>query len=376
MKQYSAGGVMRTYCFKLYNSKRNRKLHRQIYVAGLIYNHCIALHKRYYKLFGKYLNVYQLQKHLTKLKKTSKFAYMNEIGSQAVQDITQRIDRAYKLFFKNLKRKIHTAPPSFRKIGKYKSFTLKQAGWKLNESDNSIIIGKQRYRYAKSREIMGKVKILTIKRDTLGDIYLYFVCETSENEVLARTGKSVGFDFGLKMFLNASDGNDIASPLFFRRNASAIKRASKNLSRKARGSNNRQRTRLALARLYKRVSNQRNDFHWKIAHNIAGEYALICLEDLNLKAMQKRYGRKISDLGFADFVNKLKYAAYKTGSTVVEIDRFYPSSQLCSDCGYQNKGIKNLKVREWICPNCGSKHNRDRNASINIEREGNRILFA
>ena len=367
---------MRTYRFKLYNSKRNRKLHKQINAAGLVYNHCIALHKRYYKLFGKSLNMYQLQKHLTKLKKNSQFAYLKEIGSQAVQDITQRIDRAYKLFFRNLKHKIRTAPPSFKKISKYKSFTLKQAGWKLNESDNSIVIGKQRYRYAKSREIDGKVKIITVKRDALGDIYIYFVCETSENEVLARTGKSVGFDFGLKMFLNASDGKDIASPLFFKQNANAIKRANKNLSRKAKGSNNRKKARIALARLHKKVANQRDNFHWQIAHRLVAEYALICLEDLNLKAMQKRFGRKISDLGFADFVNKLKYMAYRTGSSVVEIDRFYPSSQLCSDCGYQNTETKNLKIREWTCPKCGNTHNRDRNASINIEREGTRLFFA
>lgn len=367
---------MRTYRFKLYNSKRNRKLHKQINAAGLVYNHCIALHKRYYKLLGKSLNMYQLQKHLTKLKKISKFAYLKEIGSQAVQDITQRIDRAYKLFFRNLKHKIRTAPPSFKKVRKYKSFTLKQAGWKLNEADNSIVIGKQRYRYVKSREITGKVKILTVKRDALGDIYLYFVCETSESEVLARTGKSVGFDFGLKMFLNASDDNDIASPLFFRQNANAIKSASRNLSRKVKGSNNRKRAKLALARLHKRVANQRDNFHWQAAHRLVAEYALICLEDLNLKAMQKRFGRKISDLGFADFVNKLKYMAYRTGASVVEIDRFYPSSQLCSDCGYQNSETKNLKIREWTCPKCGSTHNRDRNASINIEREGTRIFFA
>ena len=367
---------MRTYRFKLYNSKRNRKLHKQINAAGLVYNHCIALHKRYYKLLGKSLNMYQLQKHLTKLKKISKFAYLKEIGSQAVQDITQRIDRAYKLFFRNLKHKIRTAPPSFKKVRKYKSFTLKQAGWKLNEADNSIVIGKQRYRYVKSREINGKVKILTVKRDALGDIYLYFVCETSDPEVLARTGKSVGFDFGLKMFLNASDDNDIASPLFFRQNANAIKSASRNLSRKVKGSNNRKRAKLALARLHKRVANQRDNFHCQAAHRLVAEYALICLEDLNLKAMQKRFGRKISDLGFADFVNKLKYMAYRTGASVVEIDKFYPSSQLCSDCGYQNSETKNLKIREWTCPKCGSTHNRDRNASINIEREGTRIFFA
>ena len=320
--------------------------------------------------------MYKLQKHLTKLKRLSRFAYLKEIGSQAVQEITQRIDRAYRLFFSNRKNNLRTSPPSFKKVSRYKSFTLKQAGWNLNEADNSIIIGKQRYRYAKSREINGTVKILTIKRDALGDIYLYFVCEAAENTVMARTGKSVGFDFGLKTFLTASDGKDIKAPLFFRQNANAIKMASRNLSRKAKGSNNRKKAKIALARLHKKVANQRNNFHWQTANKLVGEYALICIEDLNLKAMQKRFGRKISDLGFADFVRKLKYKAHRAGASVVEVNRFFPSSQLCSDCGYRNTETKNLTIRKWTCPKCGNIHNRDRNASINIEREGSRIFFA
>lgn len=371
------GGVrMRTYCFKLYRSKRNRKLHSQINAAGRIYNHCIALHKRYYRIFSKSLNIYQLQRHLTKLKRIKRFSYLKEIGSQAVQDIAERIDRAYRLFFRNLKHKIRTAPPSFKKIRKYKSFTLKQAGWKLNEKDNSLTIGKQRYRYAKSREIEGKVKTLTIKRDALGDIYLYFVCATKENEVLTRTGKSVGYDFGLKMFLNASDGTSIASPQFFKENADAIKKANRNLSRKKKGSNNRKRARLHLARLHRKVANQRNDFHWQIAHRLVGEYVLICIEDLNLKAMQKFYGRKISDLGFADFIKKLEYKARKTGTTIVKVDRFFPSSQVCSTCGTQYKEMKNLNIRKWICPDCGTHHDRDHNAARNILNEGERMFFA
>ncbi|WP_462432635.1 RNA-guided endonuclease InsQ/TnpB family protein [Phascolarctobacterium succinatutens] len=363
---------MKTYCFKLYRANKNKKLHRQISVAGLIYNHCIALHKRYYSLYGKSLNKYQLQKHLTKLNKLPKFGYIKEIGSQAVQDITDRIDRAYKLFFRNLKHNIRTAPPSFKKVRKYKSYTLKQAGWKLC-SGNIIEIAKQKYRYFKSREIEGTVKTVTIKRDALGDIYIYFVSDTKENEVVARTGKSVGYDFGFKTFLCASDEKNIVSPLFFKENAKSIAKANRNLSRKKKGSNNRRKARLELARLHKRVANQRSDFHWKTAQQIVGEYALVALEDLNLKDMQKRFGRKISDLAFADFVKKLKYLASKTGASVVEVDKFYPSSQLCSHCGYRNKETKDLKVRSWICPSCNTKHNRDTNAAINIKTEGERI---
>lgn len=320
--------------------------------------------------------MYQLINHLAKLKKISRFAYMNDLGSQAVQEVAQRIDRAYKLFFRNLKHKIRTAPPSFKKVSKYKSFTLKQSGYKYTGKDNNIIIRKQKYRFFKSREVEGRIKQLTVKRDTLGDIYIYFICENKENEVLARTGKSVGFDFGLKTFLTASDGRDIEAPLFFKQNAMKIAKANRVLSRKAKGSNNHKRAKLALARLHKRVANQRKDFHWKVANKLVGEYALICLEDLNIKAMQKRFGKKISDLGFYNFLLKLEYMAQRTGTAIVKVDRFYPSSQLCSKCGYQNKEIKNLRIREWTCPKCGTAHNRDRNASINIEQEGKRIFFA
>jgi len=361
--------MMKTYCFKLYNAKRNRRLHRQINVAGLIYNHCIALHKRYYRLFHKSLHVFRLINHLTKLKKSKCFGYIKELGSQAVQDVAERISRAYKLFFHNLKRRVRTAPPSFKKVSKYKSFTLKQAGWKLCEG-NVVVINQQRYRYFKSREVEGKVKTVTVKRDALGDIYLYFVCEIERDEVSTRTGKSVGYDFGLKRFLTASDGDDIDAPLFFQRNADAVRKAGRELSRKKKGSRHRRQARLALARIHKKAANQRHDFHFKTANAICEKYALICLEDLNVKAMQRRWGRKVSDLGFAEFVKILEYAASQVGTTVIKIDRFYPSSQICSKCGYQNPETKDLRVREWVCPSCGEHHDRDRNAAENILKVG------
>ena len=166
--------MIKTFCFKLYNSKRNRKLHKQINAACIIYNHCIALHKRYYRLFKRSLSANKLKVHLTKLNKIPKFSYLKEIGSQAVQDVAERIDKSYKQFFAKLKRKQKASPPSFKKVKKYKSFTLKQAGYKFLDG-NTLRIGEQNYRYFKSREIEGKVKTLTIKRDALGDIYIFVV---------------------------------------------------------------------------------------------------------------------------------------------------------------------------------------------------------
>ena len=356
---------MKTYVYKLYRSKKNKELHKKIDIAGIIYNHCIALHKRYYRLFGKSLNLYKLQKHITKLKKMVRYTFWKEVGSQAIQDIAERIDKAYKLFYSNLARKVRTAPPKFKKVAKYHSFSLKQAGYKY-DGDNVITIQGRQYKFSKSRELDGRIKRITVKRDNIGDLYICFICEVEENEVLARTGKSVGFDFGFKKFLTPSDGNDVVSPLFFKRNINALKRANRNLSRKVKGSNHFKRAKLALARLHKKVHNQRSDFHWQLANKLCGEYAAICLEDLNLKGMQRLYGRKIGDLGFGSFLMKLEYVASKTGTQVIKVDRFYPSSQLCSCCGHQNHEIKDLSIRGWICPECGSMHDRDRNAAINI----------
>ena len=196
---------MKTYRFKLYRSERNEKLNKQINAAGFIYNHCIALHKRYYKIFGKYLNKNNLQKHLVKLKKKSKFSYLKEIGSQAVQDITDRIDRAYQLFFSNLKRKVRCSPPNFKKVRRYKSFTLKQkAGWKLDETTRTLKVNGRRYRYFQSRRISGKVKTVTIKRDSLGDIYVCIVTDAKDFVVETRTGKRV---LRLKKIFNNSMGH-------------------------------------------------------------------------------------------------------------------------------------------------------------------------
>ena len=251
---------MITYCFKAYNSKKNKNLHNLINIACLIYNHCIALHKRYYRRYKKCLNIYKLQKHLTKIKKTTKFSHFSLLGSQSIQDITQRIDRAYKLFFKNRKNKKRCSPPSFKKVKKYKSFTLKQAGYKILEN-NYLVIDDKIYRYFKSRDIIGKIKTLTIKRNSLGDIYFYFVCESNNSQIEARTGKSVGIDLGFKTFITLSTGEKIESPEFFKRLSYKIQQLNRNLSRKVKGSNNYKRAKLCLARFHKKISDKRNNFH-------------------------------------------------------------------------------------------------------------------
>ena len=241
---------------------------------------------------------------------------------------------------------------------------------KFDEENKIFQTGGLSFKYFQSRKISGKIKTITIKRDKLGDFYIFVVTDAENFRVEKRTGKSVGFDFGLKNFLTSSDGKIISSPLFFAKNSKLIAKANKNLSHKQKGSNNRRRAKISLARIYKKSANQRKDFHFKLARELCLEYEKIFIEDLNLKAMQKLWGKKISDLAFGEFVNILKYEASKFGVNVIEVDRFFASSQICSQCGEKNSEVKDLKIREWICPKCGAKHDRDRNAAINILRYG------
>ena len=259
-----------------------------------------------------------------------------------------------------------SSPPKFKKVKRYKSFTLKQTGWALDEKMGRIRLGKKWYGYFKSRKIEGKVKTVTVKRDAVGDIYVYLCCDVQCEQAEPRTGKSVGFDFGLKKFLTASDGRDVDSPDFFKENAKRIKRKSRNLSRKKEGSQNWERARLELARAYRKSFNQQHDFHFKLAHMLCKEYAVICLGDLNIKGMARLWGRKIHSLGFSEFMKILQYEAMKAGTRIVYVDRYDPSSQLCSVCGYKNKALKDLKIRDWECPSCHTHHDRDRNAAKNI----------
>lgn len=360
--------MRKTFKFKLYKSKKNKFLGQQINIAAGIWNHCIALHKRYYRLFGKSLNKYQLQKHVTKLKKMAKYQHWNLVGSQCIQDIVERIDKSYKLFFRNQKAGIKSAPPKFCSFRKYKSITFKQAGWKLLDG-NKIKIGSRMFKYSKSREIEGCIKTVTVKRDSLGDFYLYFSCLLEDIQVnRTMTGKSAGADFGLKTFLTISDGSEEISPLFFNQNAKRLATANKSVSSKKRGSNNRAKAVKTLARVHRKITNQRKDYHFKLAGRLAANFDFLFLEDLNLKGMQKMWGRKVSDLGFREFVDILHHQADKVGSIIHHIDRWFPSSKLCGKCGTVNAKLT-LSDRTWIC-DCGVTHNRDQNAAINILREG------
>ena len=360
---------MKTLKFKLYSHKRNRYLKASINAAGVIYNHCIALHKRYYRRWGKHLNCAKLQAHIAKLRKRKEF--WQSVGSQAVQDICQRIEKAYQLFFKHHKKGVR--PPNFKKVKKYKSFTLKQAGYKFL-GGNRVKIGQKVYQYWNSREIEGKVKTLTIKRTPLGELFMVIVVDSSDElEIKFTTGKIAGFDFGLKTFLTCSDGTSIESPQFFKQSLNAIKIANRHHSRKLKGSSNRERARKSLARAHENITNRRTDWFWKLAHDLTNRFDVLCFETLNLKGMKRLWGILVSDLALRDFLDILEWVAHKKGKAVVYIDQWYPSSKTCSNCGHVLESL-DLSVRRWRCPSCQSENDRDGNASLNIKKVGSSTL--
>ena len=229
---------MTTYKFKLYSNHGNRELHKTIEGHAEVWNHCIALQRRYYALYGKYISKFRLMKHIVKLKKVRRFDHWTQLPSQSVQDVAARLDKGYRAMFEARTAGRKWGRPRFKQGRKYKSFTLTQAGWSLL-SDNQIKLGKRVYRYFKSRDILGNPKRCTIKRDAVGDVYICVLTDYEEPDLnRAMTGKITGFDFGLKRYLtghrgigcidcneiNAADSrHDIESPQFFKRSINAIK---------------------------------------------------------------------------------------------------------------------------------------------------------
>ena len=350
---------MITYKYKLYRTDKTKHLDQMLREACFVWNHALSLQKRYYRLHKKYIPLGAMQHHQAKRVKR------NLLGAQTVQEILERLDIAYKRFFEHLAIR----PPKFRKAKDFASIVYKQNGFSL--CGNEIAISKihKSYKFSKSRNYEGNIKRVVLKRNRLGEYFILIVTD-AEPQSYGKTlkGASVGIDFGLKVYMTMSDGTEVENPQFLKSNLIELRRKSRNLSKCLKGSNNRKKKRLELDRLFNDISNKRSDFQWKLAHQLCRRYDNIFIEDLNLEGMSRRWGRKMSDLAHGDFVLKLEYVASKYGCTVHKIDRYFPSSRLCT-CGYKNDKLT-LRDREWTCPVCGQTHQRDLFAAQNILRQG------
>lgn len=311
-------------------------------------------------MYKKYVSLVKMKHHFSKRIKPIL------LHSQTVQEVLERLDNSYSRFFKRLAKR----PPKFKNRYSFRSFVFKQGGFTLNGNVLTINKIKKRFKFSYSRSYEGKVKQLRICKNKTGKYSLIIVTDKSTESTMEKThdGAAIGIDFGLKTYLMLSNGKEYSSPLFFKQFQNKIKAANRKLSRAKKGSNNRKKKRMGLAKIYEEISNKRNDFQWKLAHELCKNFDYIFLETLNIEAMKRLWGKKISDLSHSSFIEKLKYVASKYNVTIHHIDKWHPSSKTCS-CGFVNKNLS-LKDRVWTCPKCGSFNERDLLAAKNILRKG------
>ena len=367
---------MRTFRYKLQNHARNRHLQKDVRIMAEVYNHFVALTKRHYKIYGecegyKRASYTRLSAHLTQLKKLPKYSHWNTAYSWALQETLKRLEFGYNRFFKGLAKR----PPKFKKYRNYKSMTFDGKQCPVMEIDKTdgcptaeVRINGRWYKFWYSRPIEGSVKRVTIKKDVVGDWYITFVTDDKGLDPEAKTGSAAGFDFGLKTFLTCSDGTQYQSPEFYKTTLNAVKKAHRAFSRKVKGSKNRYKAWKHLARQYRKISNQRADHHIKLALELVRKFDVCFFEDLNLDGMKRLWGRKISDLAFGEFMQKIEWQAIKRVKEVKTIGRFEATTPICYHCGHRTD--IELKVRQWTCHNCNANHDRDVNAAINIAQVG------
>ena len=351
---------MISYEYNIYRSRNTVWIDRMLSECRFVWNHALALQKRYHKLYGKFISLYDMQRHFAKRIKR------NLLHAHTVQEVLERLDKSYKRFFKRLSKR----PPKFKKKYGLRSFVFKSSGgFKIDGNTIRINRINKIFKFSFSRSYEGNIKQIRFKRLKNNRYHLFIVTDKKPDSIgKSRRGASVGIDFGLKQYLTLSDGKKYDNPLFFKKHINDIRLAKRRLSRAKRGSNNRKRRLFELNQLYYKINNARNDFQWKLAHELCRSYGTIFIEDLNIEAMKRLWGRKVSDLAHSSFIDKLIYVALRYGVRVHKIDRFYPSSKTC-ECGYIHKELS-LKDRTWGCPNCHRINDRDLLAANNILRRG------
>ena len=331
-------------------------------------------HQRY-KDGLPYANYEAMSVHLTELKQTT-HPHWNALPSQAIQCELKRIDAAYQRFFTKLGGRPHIKPRH-----KFKSITFPgQSGWELKENRITLtfrkwnpntckwVYDKVPYTFFKHRDWTGDIRRITIKRDSCGSYYLCITTNSNNTEILPTTGESVGADFGMKdAYLTLSTGGKIQHPQPLKQSLNELRKLNKAVSRKVKRSNNWWRTVKVLARLYQKIANQRKDWQWKLATDLCRRFDTIATETLNLEGMKRLWGRKVSDLAFGQFIEILKSKCVKHGREFRQVGQWTATTKPCSDCGFHNQDLS-LSDRQWTCPECGSHHDRDINAAINILR--------
>ena len=363
--------LLLAYKYRIYPNKEQQIFIEKTFgCCRFVYNQTLAYKKDLYKKEKKTMSKFDCNNYCNQILKPQ-YPWLREADSCALINSIFHMDAAYQNFFK-----YGFGYPKFKsKHNNYQSYQTNFKGHKNiypDFSSNRIKLPKLGWIKAKFHQTFsGKIKSATVSRVPSGKYFVSILVEQPDYEPLPPNDNQIGIDLGIKEFLIASDGKIVANPRFLRKSEQRLRKLHKDLSRCKKGSKNREKARIRLAKQYEKITNQRKDFLHKLSHKLINENQVIYMETLKVKDMMKKHklAKSITDVSWYEFSRQLQYKAEWYGRKLIKIDTWFPSSQIYSNCGFRD-GKKPLSIRQWICPQCGTHHDRDINAAKNILIEG------